>query len=91
MKTTKSIAVTALAIIAHEIPQEVGEFAIASPGAPEAFKPYLTWKSREYGVPTRFIELAGEINVSMPRYVIGRLEEALDRHLKVLEAGAADR
>ncbi len=44
---------------------------------------YLTWKSREYGVPTRFIELAGEINVSMPRYVIARLEEALDRRLKV--------
>lgn len=44
---------------------------------------YLTWKSREYGVPTRFIELAGEINVSMPRYVIARLEEALDRRLQV--------
>ncbi|MER8479345.1 nucleotide sugar dehydrogenase [Mesorhizobium sp. M1163] len=40
---------------------------------------YLTWKSREYGLSTRFIELAGEINVSMPRYVIGRLEGALDR------------
>lgn len=42
---------------------------------------YLTWKSREYDVPTRFIELAGEINVSMPKYVIARLEEALDKHL----------
>lgn len=40
---------------------------------------YLTWKSREYEVPTRFIELAGEINVAMPRYVITKLEEALDR------------
>ena len=40
---------------------------------------YLTWKSREYGLPTRFIELAGEINVAMPRYVASRLEEALDR------------
>jgi UDP-N-acetyl-D-glucosamine dehydrogenase len=39
---------------------------------------YLTWKSREYEIPTRFVELAGEINVTMPRYVIGRLEEALD-------------
>jgi UDP-N-acetyl-D-glucosamine dehydrogenase len=39
---------------------------------------YLTWKSREYGLTTRFIELAGEINVSMPRYVVGRLEAALD-------------
>ena len=42
---------------------------------------YLTWKSREYDIPTRFIELAGEINISMPRYVVGRLEEALDRRL----------
>ncbi|MBN7762748.1 nucleotide sugar dehydrogenase [Nitratireductor aquibiodomus] len=40
---------------------------------------YLTWKAREYDVPTRFIELAGEINVSMPRYVFGRLERELDR------------
>ena len=44
---------------------------------------YLTWKSREYGMTTRFIELAGEINVSMPRYVIARLAEALDRELGV--------
>ncbi len=42
---------------------------------------YLAWKSREYDVPTRFIELAGEINVSMPQYVIGKLEGALDRRL----------
>ena len=42
---------------------------------------YLTWKSREYELPTRFIELAGEINSSMPRYVVGRLAEALDRTL----------
>ena len=41
---------------------------------------YLTWKAREYGFPTRFIELAGEINVSMPRYVIQNLERALDTH-----------
>ncbi len=40
---------------------------------------YLAWKSRQYDVTTRFIELAGEINVAMPRYVIGKLEEALDR------------
>ncbi len=44
---------------------------------------YLTWKSREFELSTRFIELAGEINLSMPRYVVGRLEEALDRHLKL--------
>ena len=40
---------------------------------------YLTWKSREHDIPTRFIELAGEINLAMPRYVVARLEEALDR------------
>jgi UDP-N-acetyl-D-glucosamine dehydrogenase len=40
---------------------------------------YLTWKSRENGVPTRFIELAGEINTAMPRHVVSRLEEALDQ------------
>ncbi|MEF2554542.1 nucleotide sugar dehydrogenase [Aurantimonas sp. A2-1-M11] len=39
---------------------------------------YLTWKAREYGLSTRFIELAGEINVSMPKYVISKLENALD-------------
>ncbi|HLY79330.1 MAG TPA: nucleotide sugar dehydrogenase, partial [Caulobacteraceae bacterium] len=42
---------------------------------------YLTWKSREFDMPTRFIELAGEINLAMPRYVVARLEEALDRRL----------
>ena len=41
---------------------------------------YLTWKAQEYGVRTRFIELAGEINVTMPDYVVARLREALDRH-----------
>lgn len=39
---------------------------------------YLTWKAREFNVTTRFIELAGEINVSMPRFVVSRLAEALD-------------
>jgi UDP-N-acetyl-D-glucosamine dehydrogenase len=42
---------------------------------------YLTWKSREFGTPTRFIELAGEVNLAMPRYVMAKLEEALDRRL----------
>lgn len=42
---------------------------------------YLTWKSREYGLTTRFIELAGEINISMPRYVVSNLERALDARL----------
>lgn len=40
---------------------------------------YLTWKAREYGYSTRFIELAGEINVKMPEYVVARLREVLDR------------
>jgi UDP-N-acetyl-D-glucosamine dehydrogenase len=39
---------------------------------------YLTWKAREYGVHTRFIELAGEINRSMPDYVVHRSMEALN-------------
>ena len=39
---------------------------------------YLTWKSREFGQPTRFIELAGQINERMPDYVILKLREALD-------------
>jgi UDP-N-acetyl-D-glucosamine dehydrogenase len=41
---------------------------------------YLTWKAREFGINTRFIELAGEINTLMPRYVISRLSEALSTH-----------
>ncbi|HHL21527.1 MAG TPA: nucleotide sugar dehydrogenase [Aliiroseovarius sp.] len=40
---------------------------------------YLSWKAREYDVPTRFIELAGEINTNMPRHVIDRLREIVDR------------
>jgi UDP-N-acetyl-D-glucosamine dehydrogenase len=39
---------------------------------------YLTWKAREFGVTTRFIELAGEINRAMPEYVVGKLADALD-------------
>jgi UDP-N-acetyl-D-glucosamine dehydrogenase len=40
---------------------------------------YLTWKARQFGQPTRFIELAGELNTAMPAYVIDRLEQALVR------------
>jgi UDP-N-acetyl-D-glucosamine dehydrogenase len=40
---------------------------------------YLTWKAREYGITTRFIELAGEINANMPAYVVNVLAGALDR------------
>lgn len=39
---------------------------------------YLTWKAREYGVHTRFIELAGEINSSMPDYVVAKITSALN-------------
>ncbi|TWT79065.1 UDP-N-acetyl-D-glucosamine 6-dehydrogenase [Planctomycetes bacterium CA13] len=39
---------------------------------------YLTWKAREYGQATRFIELAGEINTSMPQHVVNRVAEALN-------------
>jgi UDP-N-acetyl-D-glucosamine dehydrogenase len=43
---------------------------------------YLTWKAREFGLHTRFIELAGEINTSMPDYVVSRTSEALNDHGK---------
>ena len=43
---------------------------------------YLTWKAREYGKNTRFIELAGEINTSMPEYVVNRAAEALNEQKK---------
>ena len=39
---------------------------------------YLTWKAREYGVTTRFIELAGQINTAMPQHVINELARQLD-------------
>lgn len=43
---------------------------------------YLTWKAREYGVHTRFIELAGEVNSSMPDYVISKVAAALNHRKK---------
>ncbi len=46
---------------------------------------YLTWKAREFGVATRFIELAGEINTAMPRYVVTRLLESLSDRGKALK------
>ena len=42
---------------------------------------YLTWKAKEYGVATRFIELAGQINTHMPDYVLQKVREGLDHHL----------
>jgi UDP-N-acetyl-D-glucosamine dehydrogenase len=49
---------------------------------------YLTWKAREYGQHTRFIELAGEINTSMPEYVINRVAEALNSRRKALNGSS---
>ncbi|MFC1763648.1 nucleotide sugar dehydrogenase [Planctomycetota bacterium] len=46
---------------------------------------YLTWKARQYGVPTRFIELAGEINTDMPRFVITKVMDALNNRKKSLK------
>lgn len=88
---------------------EVIDAAATKPFGFTAFKPgpglgghcipidpfYLTWKAREYGLNTRFIELAGEVNVSMPAWVIGKLADALNdrcksvRGSKVLVLGIA--
>lgn len=46
---------------------------------------YLTWKARQYDLPTRFIELAGEINGLMPKYVVDRLVQGLNLHGKPLK------
>jgi UDP-N-acetyl-D-glucosamine dehydrogenase len=45
---------------------------------------YLTWKAREYEFPTRFIELAGEINTSMPEHVVEAVAEALNQRKQCL-------
>src|SRR5204863_12882 len=56
---------------------------------------YLTWVARKYGLTTRFIELAGEVNAAMPAYVVGRVADALNefgkpvRGSKVLLLGMA--
>jgi len=46
---------------------------------------YLTWKARQYGMSTRFIELAGEINTAMPKHVVNRLAESLNEKKKSLK------
>jgi UDP-N-acetyl-D-glucosamine dehydrogenase len=46
---------------------------------------YLTWVARRYGVNTRFIELAGEVNAAMPQYVLDRVAEALNDHCQPLK------
>ena len=43
---------------------------------------YLAWKAREYDIATHFIELAGEINTSMPRHIIDRTARVIDRKFK---------
>jgi UDP-N-acetyl-D-glucosamine dehydrogenase len=56
---------------------------------------YLAWVARQYGMSTRFIELAGEVNTAMPEYVIGKVADALNdrgkpvRGSKVLLLGMA--
>ena len=45
---------------------------------------YLTWKAREYGFNTRFIELAGEVNSAMPEWVVDKIVEALNERKKSL-------
>lgn len=77
---------------------EVIEAAKTKPFGFEAFYPgpglgghcipvdpfYLTWKAREYNFSTRFIELAGEINTSMPYYVVQKIMDALNERGKSL-------
>ena len=46
---------------------------------------YLTWKAREYGLSTRFIELAGEVNANMPQWVIGKVVDALNERGKAIK------
>jgi UDP-N-acetyl-D-glucosamine dehydrogenase len=45
---------------------------------------YLTWIARQFGVSTRFIELAGEVNTAMPQYVVQRISEALNDESKAV-------
>jgi UDP-N-acetyl-D-glucosamine dehydrogenase len=46
---------------------------------------YLTWKAREYGLHTRFIEVAGDVNTSMPQWVVHRLADALNEQGKAVK------
>ena len=50
---------------------------------------YLTWKAREYGMHTRFIELAGEINSEMPNWVINKVTDALNDRLRTIKGSRA--
>jgi len=46
---------------------------------------YLTWKAKEYGIDTRFIELAGQVNTKMPEWVVGKMMDALNTNGKSLK------
>ena len=46
---------------------------------------YLTWKARQYGLHTRFIELAGEINSDMPHWVLGKVADALNERSRSIK------
>jgi UDP-N-acetyl-D-glucosamine dehydrogenase len=46
---------------------------------------YLTWKAKEFGINTRFIELAGEINRSMPIWVLGKIQDCLNNEGKAIK------
>lgn len=46
---------------------------------------YLTWKAKEYGLPTRFIELAGEVNHRMPEYVVSKCTGALNQRSRSIK------
>jgi UDP-N-acetyl-D-glucosamine dehydrogenase len=45
---------------------------------------YLTWKAKQFGINSRFIELAGEINISMPNYVMDKISLALEQSGKTI-------
>ncbi len=46
---------------------------------------YFSWKAKEFGINTRFIELAGEINRGMPEFVVGKVQDCLNRHGKAVQ------
>lgn len=46
---------------------------------------YLTWKAKEFGVHTRFIELAGQVNTKMPEWVVSKVMDALNGHGKAMK------
>jgi UDP-N-acetyl-D-glucosamine dehydrogenase len=46
---------------------------------------YLTWKAREYGLHTRFIELAGEVNSDMPQWIVSKVADALNQRERAIK------